>query len=214
MNHFRARRAVRILEAFRHDALLYWALFPNDTSTIAYEITVISSEIQAMKPPPGASELQALRARVNQTTPVVAGYADELGIARVQSVKLPQVAGGGTIGVDLLQNLTDQNPRNWLQSPPGSVLEFIDRCIGAAKEARRRGLLRLVVPLYWLVDIPALAVRWPWLILEAAGLPREYERTLVSNVLKVLLFIGYVLVATVLVGGRISPDLLRALVPK
>jgi hypothetical protein len=52
-----------------------------------------------------------------------------------------------------------------------------------------------------------------WLILKKAGLPSEIESNVVSYVLKVLLFLGYVLVA-VAIGNRISPELLRALIPK
>jgi hypothetical protein len=46
---------------------------------------------------------------------------------------------------------------------------MIDRCIGAADQARKDGLKRLVIPAYWLVDVPALTVRLPWLILEKGG---------------------------------------------
>lgn len=51
---------------------------------------------------------------------------------------------------------------------------------------QRRAFMRSVVPIYWLVDIPALVIRWPFLVLRAAGLPSAWEDTLAGQVFKVL----------------------------
>ena len=123
---------------------------------------------------------------------------------------MPAVAGGGQVSIDLLANLTDQDAKNWILPPPERALAVIDICIGAAKRAQRDGLKRLLIPIYWLVDLPALMIRWPWLILEKAGLPPDIERNTWTYVLKVVLLLVQVAVVLLLVAHQIDPDTIRA----
>src|SRR3990172_4359785 len=75
------------------------------------------------------------------------------------------------------------------------ILDVIDRCIGTAQLAKKRALKRLLLPWYWIIDIPALIVRIPFLILRATGLPSSVEENVISHVVKIVLVAGFLAVA-------------------
>jgi hypothetical protein len=207
VNFFKATRALKVLRDYRHNAVLYWALFPvPDQGSVAHAIAVVANELIAKQW--GAPEMEQLRRRVNELTVPVMQTALDLGVSTAITVKLPPVSGGGSATIDVLEHLTDLDPTNWLKPSPGLALDTIDRCIGAAEEAKRHGLIRLIVPLYWLVDIPAALVRWPFLILRKAGLPPSIEDGLGAQIVKVA-GVALLYLLLVLLGIRLTPDLIK-----
>lgn len=215
VNYFRARHAVVLFREFRHKALLYWALFPGPNhATVLDEIAGVAGELDAVAPDDVSAERRTIRRRLNELTPTLTSYARELEVWIMYSVRMPMIAGGEQMAIHALESLTHEDPMDAGNLPPGTTLNAIDRCIGAAEQAKRAGLIRLLVPIYWLVDIPALAVRWPWLILERAGLPPDIERHAWSNVVKVVQFAAYLAIVVFLTGRNVGPDLIGRLVPK
>ncbi len=213
VNYFRARRALELFREYRREALLFWVLFTvPDQDTVADEVASLADKVNAMS----AAELAAARLstprRLNEQIPALQAYARELKVSTEVGVRIPAVAGGGQVTIDGLANLTDRDMANWLLPPPARALSIVDMCIGAAELAERDGLKRLLIPIFWLVDVPALMLRWPWLILEKAGLPADIERNSWTYVLKVALLLVQVAVVLFLLAHQISPDLIRALI--
>lgn len=190
---------------FRRILMLTWSLTGGlrVDARVMYEIAQVQQNLPAIEPNDIPNRLREWDRKIQEMIPAVRGYARQLDVALEHWVQ-PE-AGDPINHFDVLDNLTLET---------AVTLNTIDRIIGATEAARNRALVRLLIPVYWLIDVPALAVRWPWLILERAGLPVEYERNVVSNVLKVLLFLGYGLITIWLIGNKVSPDLVRALIPK
>ncbi len=160
-----------------------------------YEIARVGADdLPKIEPASIPDRLREWDRSIQEMIPTVKAHAAQLDVSLDQN------------GYNVLEDL--------LMDQPQAALDAIDRCIGAADVARHRALLRLVIPIYWLVDVPALAVRWPWLIMNRAGLPAEIESNVVSYVLRVLLFIAQALITLYLIGNKVSPDLVRALIPK
>jgi hypothetical protein len=67
------------------------------------------------------------------------------------------------------------------------VLDAIDRCIGAAANAKRRIGARLLKPWCWLVDVPALIVGWPFYVMRKAGVPDKIVESSGSQAIKAVL---------------------------
>ena len=101
---------------------------------------------------------------------------------------------------------------------PTMIRQQMTRLEVHLREIRRRAFLRLVIPLYWLVDIPALVVRFPFMVLRAAGLPPKVEENILSQVLKGVLSVVLSVALTVLLAylglERFVPDLAKTLFGK
>jgi hypothetical protein len=205
VNVFEAHWALVRFREFRRLAVLSWALAGNISveGRVMYEIRhVADTEVSAMDEARIAAAIIQAGQKRQQLLPTITRDAKKLGIAAETRLQ-PRIGEiESRVGTVLFGGR------------PADNLDAIDNCIGAAKVARQRALVRLLVPIYWLIDIPALAVRLPWLILKKAGLPPEIESNVVSNVLKVLLFLAYALIAVYVVGSKVSPEMVRALIPK
>jgi hypothetical protein len=206
VNYFRAKAAAQFLNAFRSLAHAYWNALPQDQ--------IDRLELAQGHERRETAESIKLHALLNERMPLAHAYARELRVETTVLVSPPPMFGGPVLPLDALLAITDEGPSPLMRLSRGIIFDFLNRLVGAATDEKQRAFRRLVIPIYWLVDIPAVLIRWPWLILEAAGLPRDIERSVVSNVLKVLLFLAYLILALIFVGNKLSPDLVRVLIPK
>jgi hypothetical protein len=165
MRYLEARRALVRLHEFRRLAVLFWALTGIEgTGRVRYEIQRVAlNDLPAIEGPRIPEVILQAGQRMQELLPSITTDAMNLGISLEKRIQ----PGVGDVDVGVV---------NMLVYRSAEAVDAIDRCIGAADEARHRAMLRLVIPIYWLVDLPALAVRWPWLILERAGLPVEQRR--------------------------------------
>jgi hypothetical protein len=100
-----------------------------------------------------------LRRDLIMLEPEVILFANKIGAGVTgQSFPAPAV-GGPVIPFNLLAHVIDQNVGHKHVSRQ-TVLDAIDRCIGAANAVKRRIGFRLIKPWCWLVDVPALMVAW------------------------------------------------------
>jgi hypothetical protein len=144
MHYFEARQVLKRLREFRRLALLSWTLTGGLEvgGRLMYEIArVAADDLPAIEPASIPDQLRKWDRSIQEMIPTVKVHAAQLDVSLDQN------------GYNVLKDLLVEQPQ--------AALDAIDRCIGAADEARHRALLRLVIPTYWLVDIPALAVRWP-----------------------------------------------------
>ena len=85
---------------------------------------------------------------------------------------------------------------------------------GKAGQHRRR----LLSPWWWIVDVPALIVRFPFLVLRAAGLPPKVEENIISEaikgVLSVVLSVALAAMMAYLGLEGLAPDLAERLFGK
>ena len=179
MNYFEARRAERLFREYRKLALEYWNARPPDERDF---FDTLSEKA------PESLESVRLREQINLLYPEVNDLAMNLGVSVVfQSYPAPAI-GGPVLPVNVLLSVVDQEMGH-KPIEKQMILDMIDRCIGTAEVVKRRSLKRLLIPWYWLIDVPAIIVRFPFLILRNAGLPATVEENIVSQVIKALLVI-------------------------
>ena len=179
MNYFEARRAERLFREYRKLALEYWNARPPDERDF---FDTLSEKA------PESLESVRLREQINLLYPEVNDLAMNLGVSVVfQSYPAPAI-GGPVLPVNVLLSVVDQEMGH-KPIETQMILDMIDRCIGTAKVVKRRSLKRLLIPWYWLIDVPAIIVRFPFLILRNAGLPATVEESIVSQVIKAILVI-------------------------
>ena len=179
MNYFEARRAERLFREYRKLALEYWNARPPDERDF---FDTLSEKA------PDSLESVRLREQINLLYPEVNDLAMNLGVSVVfQSYPAPAI-GGPVLPVNVLLSVVDQEMGH-KPIETQMILDMIDRCIGTAEVVKRRSLKRLLIPWYWLIDVPAIIVRFPFLILRNAGLPATVEESIVSQVIKAILVI-------------------------
>ena len=179
MNYFEARRAERLFREYRKLALEYWNARPPDERDF---FDTLSEKA------PESLESVRLREQINLLYPEVNDLAMNLGVSVVfQSYPAPAI-GGPVLPVNVLLSVVDQEMGH-KPIETQMILDMIDRCIGTAEVVKRRSLKRLLIPWYWLIDVPTIIVRFPFLILRNAGLPATVEENIVSQVIKAILVI-------------------------
>lgn len=200
MTFFLAMIAVFRFRQFKVLALKYWNAQPRDDR----DWNSSSSGAEA----PESNESLKLREEINLLIPTVTNDAERLG-ADIHYKSFPApVVGGPVIPVNVLQSVVDQDIGHAPLSKQ-EILDAIDRCIGTAITVRRHAFWRLILPWYWIIDIPATIARIPFLILRQAGLPPRLEENIISQVIKFLLIISMIATASYL-GVKITfPDLLQ-----
>ena len=121
------------------------------------------------------------------------------------------MVGGTTFNLNIFELVLDE-PRKHFAIGTSDIIGHLDRAVGAATEAKRKALYRLL-PWHWIIEIPALVLRIPFLILRKAGLPASIEQTAWAYLVKVLILIGAAAYLTAR-GLDISLTDLLALFPK
>ena len=179
MNYFEARRAERLFREYRTLALEYWNARPPDERDF---FDTLSEKA------PDSIESVRLREQINLLYPEVNDIAMRLGVSVVFKTYPAPAIGGPVIPVNVLLSVVDQEMGH-KPIEKQMILDMIDRCIGTAKVVKRRSLKRLLIPWYWLIDVPTIIVRFPFLILRNAGLPATVEESIVSQVIKAILVI-------------------------
>jgi hypothetical protein len=181
MTYLEARRIEARFNEYRKLAVAYWAaLIPAPQSSYAW-----------MAGPGGLHPTETdasreLRRRLALLQPEVVHWADCLGVSVTgQSCPAPAV-GGFVIPFNLLKCVVDQNIGHMTVSTT-VVLDAIDQCVGAAEFVKRRLLSRLLRPWCWLVDVPALIVGWPFLVMRKAGVPDRFVDSASAQVTKAIL---------------------------
>jgi len=179
MNYFEARRAERLFREYRTLALEYWNARPPDERDF---FDTLSEKA------PDSIESVRLREQINLLYPEVNDISMRLGVSVVFKRYPAPAIGGPVLPVNVLLSVVDQEMGH-KPIETQMILDMIDRCIGTAKVVKRRSLKRLLIPWYWLIDVPAIIVRFPFLILRNAGLPATVEESIVSQVIKAILVI-------------------------
>lgn len=180
MNYFRARAAVKALDQLTELVYRYWDVLPHDKRDY----------LRRDLPRPESEESWQLWQRIQWALPKIVVFVNELG------VDTTFMSGSHSLGfrhLDGLAAITEDESRTHIS--PLHIADLLTRCRAAAQQEQRRAFLRLVIPVYWLVDIPALLIRWPFLVLRAAGLPREWENTMAGRLIKVLELLALVGIA-------------------
>jgi len=174
MNYFEAVHAERVLKTFRRLVLEYWA---------------------ARDEPPSPDK--SLRQRVAEMVNPARQAANDVGSPTSISYREPLMVGGATFNLNVFELVLDES-RKQFTIGTSDIISYLDRAVGAAAEAKRKALYRLILPWYWIIDIPALLLRIPFLILRKAGLPASIEQTAWAYLVKVLILIG----AAVYLAGK------------
>jgi hypothetical protein len=128
-------------------------------------------------------------------TPTVVRCAAALGLKTAVILRQAPALGGAELPADLFALAISPQFLAEYNAPTAWVIDLVDRCIGAAMDARRAAMVRLFSPWCWVVDVPSLILRLPFLILRGAGLPPSVEESLIGQVAKVALLLAAVAVS-------------------
>jgi hypothetical protein len=177
MNYFEAWRAEQRFLKYKELAIQYWSIVPQDTR----DRHSISEGVSNRE----TDQSFQLREQISQLFPEVNSYAQLLGIGiEARSYPAPAI-GGPVLPVNILESVVDRRQGHVTLSKT-LIIDKINECIGSAQSAKRQGFWRLVLPWYWVIDIPALLVRIPFLILREAGVPAKVEENIISYFIKVI----------------------------
>lgn len=181
MTYLEARSVEALFKKYRSLAEEYWAA----------RIPAPSSPHAWMAGPGGlrpteTEKSRELRREISERQPEVIHWAARLGVG-VTGQSVPAAAvGGPIIPFNFLACVVDQAAGHTHVSSE-QVLDAIDHCIGAAANTKRRLLARLLKPWCWLVDVPALIVGWPFVVMRKAGVPPRVVEGNAAQVIKALL---------------------------
>lgn len=142
--------------------------------------------LDGIQPNSSTTELGHYRDLLDEMTPRAQELARQLHVETLITVRPAPATGRGPVGVDAFVALTDlQGLSPMLQVPRSTIWSVLNRCVGASQEAKRRAFIRLVIPVYWLIDIPAAILSWPFAVLRAAGFDKNIEDHLIVRIIKV-----------------------------
>ena len=157
--------------------------------------------------PSQGEELLKIRSEINMHFKEVDRLANELGIHSVFQ-QYPAPAIGGPVVPMNVFNITVEEDLHHEPVPRTVVIDTIDHCIGAANEAFWKAIIRTFFPLFWIIDVPALFVKIPFLIMRKAGVPPKVEENIISNVFKVSLVVVIYALLTYFGLKEIFPNIL------
>lgn len=186
MNYFEAKRIYNLMVQFRPLSLEYWGKKPKDDRTW-YD--------KDLRIAPESDESVLLREEINKLIPVVDTAAIEMGINTIMQSYPAPVVGGPVLDVHLFLSVITQDLGHGGISQQ-EVLDHLNRCVGLAEDEKRNAFWRLVLPWYWLIDIPATVVRLPFAIMLKVGLPPSIEKTVIAQTFKVILIIALIAYAS------------------
>jgi len=191
LGYFAACRAEKALLEFRDLMAEFWA---------------------ARKEHRDLEKFARLREQIAMRITEVQEYTERLGLGTVlHSFPAPAFAGSApVVTLNIFECVLDPDRGH---EPVDNLLifDFVNTAIGAAHTAKRRGLVRLLSPWYWVIDLTGFVLRVPFLILRQAGLPATVEENFAAMIIKVLEFALIVWVA-LRFGLRLSLDDLLGLV--
>jgi len=170
MNYWAARRAEKAIEEYLQTAEKYWPIVEGRTGPATL------SRRPAMNPDE-RSEAASLRAALNLQMEEVRDLVRQLAVPTGYGYPVHSIMRGVT--GDSIHDVTDPDKHH------GYCRDTLQRAIGAARVARIRAKWRLVLPWFWLIDLLGLVLRFPFLVLRAAGLPPVYEQSIWAQAVKI-----------------------------
>jgi len=165
MNYLEAVHAKRVLKKYRELSTRYWDAMGADN-------------IQDQK---------VLRRQVAERINAATQAAKDVGSPISISQQSP--TAGGIINLNVFELVLDEYRK---QFPIGktNIIGYLDRAVGAATEAKRKALYRLILPWYLMIDIAALVLSIPFLIFRKAGLPPSIEEKVWAQIISAVILIG------------------------
>lgn len=184
LGYFAARRAEAVLKTFRSLTLSYWEARPPPRQRVLPSLEDLMGADAQSEP----REAAALRSQIEHLVIPAQRAAESLGAPTGWTLHPPVGSARGPMSVDVFTAVV--NPQ-MIPTPPSRrmILSLINEAVGAAEEARRAARNRALSPWWWIVDWPAAALRVPFLILRAAGVPRKVEENVVAHIAKILLLL-------------------------
>ncbi len=178
--------APRFFRRFKELVEAYWEFKPPDPRD--------GWSIRDGKSAPESEESRPLREQINHLLPEAEALASELGVPIGGTILPDRISGVHPLDYSFFDAVLEPHVGATVIDR-ARIGDVIDRCIGTASRARKKAICRLLVPLYWIIDIPALLIRLPFTILRAAGLPPAIEEHIASQIVKVVMAIILSLVA-------------------
>jgi len=189
MNYWRAKSYVKISDQFLGLVQDYWNKLPEQSRDRYGRFRYEDNE-----------ESYAVRMKIAELLPQIEGAAASLGVS-FEGQSLPPVAVGGyAVPVNIFRSAIEPQIGHEVLDRR-LIVETVIRTKTVAQIVSRKQLIHMLLPWNWLIDLCALIIRFPFIILERAGLPSEIENSIVSQAIKI---IGTIILVTFLVYKGVS----------
>lgn len=177
IGYLEAAHAERVLSTFRELAGRYWNSQRDDAERGAQMAGGVTGE--------DAQHSPQLRSTLAEMIGEATDAADRVGAPSSITYAPPAMVGGPVLTLNVFEQAIDDYDRGIKRI---YILDCLNRAVGTAERAKHRALMRLC-PWYWVIDIPALALRVPFLILRRAGLPASIEENVGAYIIKVAILV-------------------------
>jgi hypothetical protein len=180
MHYFQAQRHLKKFETFYKLASEYWESLPEQHPSDMVRFTYQEN-----------SASSALRAQIAAILPHVEMAASELGVGYILTSYPPAAVGGPVVPINIFHSVI--NPQiGWDILDRRYITDTLHKAMSVAREARRRSLIHALLPWNWVIDVCALIVRIPFLILRRAGVPPQVEENIIAHLVKVVATIALI----------------------
>ena len=178
MNYIEARHAHEFAERYREDARQYREMWLARQPNVSYRREAATTDDEA-----------ALATSLNERNTRMKYLCSVMGVAINYGYGSRTMMAGVT--GNFVDEFTDAD-----HGPTENAVAALDKCCGALREERRRSKVRLLSPWHLAVDVLGIVVRLPFLVLRAAGMPAETERSAWASYVKIAEVAFLCLIAT------------------
>lgn len=111
-----------------------------------------------------------------------------LGIGYIALSYPAPAIGGPVIPVNLYQSIIDPQIGHKVIERT-LIIDTVEKSVTIAKKTKKEALFHWPYPWNWIIDLCALVIRIPFIILRRAGLPDKIEENIIAHVVKIIFVI-------------------------
>lgn len=203
MNYWQAKRCYDVAVEFEKLTKEYWSILPQQHASVLVKFKYDDNEESAV-----------IRMKIAHLLPLVEKAADSLGVSYIaQSYPAPAV-GGPVLPVNIFHSVIEPEIGHSILDRQ-LITDTIVRVKVVAQQEIKEQFIHMLLPWNWVIDLCALIIRFPFIILERAGLPREIENNIVSQAIKIvgtIILVSFLIYKGVSLSGASLAELLKIFV--
>lgn len=135
-----------------------------------------------------SDESLVIRKQILTLLPHVNGAAEYLGIGYIAKSYPAPAIGGHILSVNLYNSIINPQIGHKIIEKT-MIIDAVEKSIAVARGAEKQVLIHWACPWNWFIDLGALIIRIPFIILRRAGLPAKVEENIISHAIKVIFII-------------------------
>ena len=175
-NYSRIRQYRIYFEQLRKLMNAYWEILPSQQIQIG-QVSYKDSDKSLV-----------IRKQILNLLPYVNGATEFFGLGYVVKSYPAPAIGGPIIPVNLYNSIINPQIGHKIIEKT-MIIDAVEKSIAVAKGAEKAALVYWLCPWNWFIDLTALIIRIPFIILRRAGLPDKIEENIISHAIKVIFII-------------------------